>query len=49
MQQELYVLVDMSVRASGYSSHVKLHNVALWETDGEVCCRGGFVALRAVC
>ncbi len=36
MQPNLFVLLEMSVRASGYSSHVKIHNAPLWETDGEV-------------
>ena len=36
MQPNLFTLIDLSVRASGYSSHVKIHNAPLWETDGEV-------------
>jgi FkbM family methyltransferase len=34
MQPWLYTALDLSLRASGYASHVKLFNAALWDTDG---------------
>jgi hypothetical protein len=32
----LYTALDLSVRASGYASHVTVHNAALWDTDDDV-------------
>jgi FkbM family methyltransferase len=34
MQPLLYTALDLSLRASGYSSHVTLFNAALWDEDG---------------
>ncbi len=36
MQPELHAMVALSVRASGYSSRVTLHNTALWDSETEL-------------
>jgi hypothetical protein len=33
--RQLFVAVDLSLRASGYTDHVKLINAALWDQSGQ--------------